>query len=169
MTGERRSKGSLETWFLWVHATVWCEGSISRRAVGADGSGSFRRAYTSGCLKTSHSRLKVAGNEGANEQVPEGKSEWGSTGNVGVQTRSRTSSSNLKQSRQIKSGGKRKQDTDERKPAPDENDNEEENDAHAAQEATPKKSNRGPGVEIMRDKSPTGKEDSHFEGNKPGR
>ena len=54
-----------------------------------------------------------AGNEGANEQVPEGKSEGGSTGDVGVQTRSRASSSNLKQSRHIKSGGKRKRDTDD--------------------------------------------------------
>ena len=40
-----------------------------------------------------------------------------------------------------------------RKPPPDKNDNEEENDAHAGQEATPKKSNRGPGVEIMPEKS----------------
>ena len=143
-------------------------------------------------------------------------------GDVGVQTRSRAYSSNLQQSRPIKSGGKRKQDTDDieeeempsseaesqitqgankkenaqlpkgksegdstadvgtkvqtivkrgkkRRPAPDESDNEGENEAHTGQEATPQKSNRGTAVEIMPDKSPTSKEDSHSEGNKPER
>ena len=69
--------------------------------------------------------------------MSEGKSEGDSTEDAGtkVQTGSSEIASLVKKVKK-------------HKPAPDEDDNEEENDAHAAQEATPKKSNRGPGVEI---------------------
>ena len=55
-----------------------------------------------------------------------------------------------------------------RKPTPDDDDNKEEKNTHAGQEATPKKSNCGPGTEIMPKKLPTGEEHSHVEGSKPG-
>ena len=102
------------------------------------------------------SQITQGANKKENAQLPEGKSEGDSTVDVG--TKVQTGSSEI---------ATRVKKVKKRKPAPDENDNEEENDAHAGQEATPKKSNRGPAVEIMPDKSPTSKEDSHSEGNKP--